>query len=131
VVLKIQGPHSERYSEIEAVQLHGDIHHDNILMAGDDGWLAIDPQGVIGPAFLESARFIQNHCFPETGTLDMPDIVRTVEYIAGSLGQPCTIVFRALLILHTLSACWNGEMHEDEKVIAREQEQCDMLLTMI
>jgi streptomycin 6-kinase len=33
------------------VLLHGDLHHDNILSNGD-GWLVIDPKGVIGePSF--------------------------------------------------------------------------------
>ena len=30
-----------------AVLLHGDLHHLNILSAGD-GWIAIDPKGVVG-----------------------------------------------------------------------------------
>jgi streptomycin 6-kinase len=32
--------------------LHGDLHHTNILTAGRQPWLAIDPKGVIGePAY--------------------------------------------------------------------------------
>ncbi len=36
------------------VPLHGDLHHDNIL-SSDRGWLAIDPQGLIGDPLYEVA----------------------------------------------------------------------------
>lgn len=36
--------------------LHGDLHQDNILKQGN-GWLAIDPKGVIGEAEFEIAAF--------------------------------------------------------------------------
>lgn len=41
--------------------LHGDLHHDNILSSQRDGWLAIDPQGVIGEASWEIAPFLVNN----------------------------------------------------------------------
>ena len=28
--------------------LHGDLHHDNVLTADREPWLAIDPHGVLG-----------------------------------------------------------------------------------
>lgn len=39
--------------------LHGDCHHENILLDGDR-WKVIDPKGVIGPAALEAGRFLHN-----------------------------------------------------------------------
>ncbi len=41
------------------VLLHGDLHHDNILQNGN-GWLVIDPKGVIGEPAYEVAAFIRN-----------------------------------------------------------------------
>lgn len=41
------------------VLLHGDLHHDNILQNGD-GWLVIDPKGLIGEPAYEVAAFIRN-----------------------------------------------------------------------
>ena len=39
-------------SMAEPVLLHGDLHHDNILAAEREPWLAIDPKGLIGePAY--------------------------------------------------------------------------------
>lgn len=31
-----------------AVVLHGDLHHGNVLLSRDRGWVAIDPHGVVG-----------------------------------------------------------------------------------
>jgi len=32
----------------EATLLHGDLHHDNILAAERQPWLALDPKGLVG-----------------------------------------------------------------------------------
>lgn len=43
----------------QEVFLHGDLHHDNILSHGD-GYVVIDPKGVIGDPAFEVAAFIRN-----------------------------------------------------------------------
>jgi len=43
----------------EPVLLHGDLHQDNVLQQGD-GWLVIDPKGVLGEPAYEVAAFIRN-----------------------------------------------------------------------
>lgn len=40
--------------------LHGDLHHENVLSAGDDRWLAIDPKGIIGPPEADTAALLRN-----------------------------------------------------------------------
>jgi streptomycin 6-kinase len=35
-------------SMAEPFLLHGDLHHENILAAEREPWLAIDPKGVVG-----------------------------------------------------------------------------------
>jgi streptomycin 6-kinase len=42
-----------------AVLLHGDLHHSNILSAQDE-WIAIDPKGVIGEPEYEVAALLEN-----------------------------------------------------------------------
>jgi streptomycin 6-kinase len=42
------------------VLLHGDLHHANILSSADDGWLAIDPKGVVGDPGYEAGPFLLN-----------------------------------------------------------------------
>ncbi len=42
------------------VLLHGDLHHENILRAGADRWLAIDPKGVAGDPAFEVGALLHN-----------------------------------------------------------------------
>ena len=61
-----------------AVVLHGDLHHGNILSAGDDGWLAIDPKGVVGEAEYEAGALLRN---------PSPSIAADREVATRRLGQ--------------------------------------------
>ncbi|CAM3638694.1 aminoglycoside phosphotransferase family protein [Cohnella lubricantis] len=40
--------------------LHGDLHHENILSAEREPWLAIDPKGVIGEPAFEPVQYLIN-----------------------------------------------------------------------
>jgi streptomycin 6-kinase len=42
------------------VVLHGDLHHDNILLDARRGWLAIDPKGVVGERAYEAGALLRN-----------------------------------------------------------------------
>jgi len=53
------------------VLLHGDLHHFNLLSSTQSGWLAIDPQGVIGDPAFEVAAFIRN---PFPGIMKLNDV---------------------------------------------------------
>lgn len=44
----------------ELVVLHGDLHHANILSAERDGWLAIDPKGLVGERACEPSVLLIN-----------------------------------------------------------------------
>lgn len=55
--------------------LHGDLHQENILSAGREPWLAIDPKGVVGEAAYDTAALLHN----PAGTLDVPDPRRVLE----------------------------------------------------
>lgn len=44
----------------EAVLLHGDLHHFNVLSTSHARWLAIDPKGVIGEKVYETGAFLRN-----------------------------------------------------------------------
>lgn len=43
-----------------SVLLHGDFHHENILLASQQQWKAIDPKGIIGDPYYEPAPFLYN-----------------------------------------------------------------------
>lgn len=42
------------------VLLHGDFHHDNILLGENNRWLVIDPEGLIGDPGYDMGLFIRN-----------------------------------------------------------------------
>ncbi|MGD7044849.1 aminoglycoside phosphotransferase family protein [Jeotgalibacillus proteolyticus] len=44
--------------------LHGDFHHFNVLLSGEEEWVAIDPKGLIGEIESDLIQFLLN-CLPE------------------------------------------------------------------
>src|SRR6185437_2535994 len=61
IVERAERMFTEYGSTTEAsVLLHGDLHHDNILAAQRQPWLAIDPKGVAGEPAYETATFVIN-----------------------------------------------------------------------
>jgi len=66
-----------------AVLLHGDLHHDNILAVGQ-GWLAIDPKGIVGEAAYETGALLRN---PLPQMLSRHDITVLCARRAAILGE--------------------------------------------
>jgi len=101
--------------------LHGDLHHENILLDAGRGWLAIDPKGVIGPRPLECGRFLHNFLEDEIeGAREIADT--TVEKLcevldvrfatfADTLAMDRTTLARVNYIDCVLSFCWTINSH--------------------
>lgn len=111
--------------------LHGDLHHDNMLFHHDGTWKVIDPQGVIGAPFLETARFIQNHAIDQDDVLHMDILDDAVTYFAVRLGETKYTIGSALFVLHVLSTCWGYEMNYDNDELARQIDGCARLLKYV
>lgn len=90
--------------------LHGDLHHDNILSHGENGWLAIDPKGVIGDLAYEAARF-QHNPIPDFLSMNHPKKVaqRRVEIIAPILQEDQSRLLAWAFFDLMLGACWSVE----------------------
>lgn len=56
--------------------LHGDLHHGNVLDFGDEGWLAIDPKGIVGERAFDYAALFAN-----------PDLADSVQPVATDPGR--------------------------------------------
>ncbi len=84
------------------VLLHGDLHHDNILQNGD-GWVVIDPKGVIGSPINEIWALVM-------------DMERDIEFIANFFKFNLQDVWDWYFVHLILAACWNLEDHIDAKL---------------
>lgn len=93
-----------------AVLLHGDLHHDNILSAGRQPWLAIDPKGLAGELAYEVGALLRN---PLPALLERPDpagvLARRVAVFSEMLGLERGRVAAWGLAQAVLSACWSDE----------------------
>ena len=74
-------------SMAESVLLHGDLHHDNILSATREPWLAIDPKGLVGEPAYEVGAWLRNP-LPQLFSMPQPERVtaRRIAQFAEELG---------------------------------------------
>ncbi len=88
--------------------LHGDLHHDNILL-GSDGYYVIDPKGVVGDRVFDIPRFILN----EFGDGINDEFVKRyhyiVAYISKRLAIPQNDINRLMYIETCMANSWNVE----------------------
>jgi streptomycin 6-kinase len=96
----------------EPVLLHGDLHHYNILAAGRQPWLAIDPKGVAGEPAYEVGALLRN---PMPQVADWRDLkavlARRVDLLAELLGFERQHLAGWGLAQAVLSAWWSYEDH--------------------
>ena len=70
------------------ILLHGDLHHWNILLDAERGWMAIDPKGVIGASCLDVGRFIGNAMgFGESVTESRKILLDAIRGFSAALGE--------------------------------------------
>jgi streptomycin 6-kinase len=100
-------------SMADVVVLHGDLHHENVLRAGD-GWLAIDAKGVIGEPAYELGALLRN---PKPWLLDgagAGDLLRRrADRLCEALELDRTRVRGWAYTQAVLSAAWSVEDGED------------------
>lgn len=84
----------------ERMLLHGDLHHDNILLRADGSYAVIDPKGVIGPEILDLPRFILNE------GLDAGHIRNVISQAAERFGYPAADIAGAYYMEAVLANLW-------------------------
>jgi streptomycin 6-kinase len=93
----------------ERVVLHGDLHHDNVLTAGREPWLAIDPHGVVGDPGYEIGAMLYNPD-PMTDDDTLLDLVPArIEQLADGLGMPIDRVVAWGFVQAVLSDVWKAD----------------------
>lgn len=97
-------------SMAEPVLLHGDLHHENILAAQREPWLAIDPKGVVGEPAYETGAWLRN---PMPQLLDMPYpgriLARRIDQLSEQLGFDRARIRDWAVAQAMLSAWWSME----------------------
>jgi len=91
------------------VVLHGDLHHDNILRATREPWLAIDPHGFVGDPGYEVGALLYN---PEPDDRDpalTALVPARVEQLADELAMPVERVVAWGFVQAVLSDVWTAE----------------------
>ncbi len=84
--------------------LHGDIHHGNILDAGERGWLAIDPKRLVGERGFDFANIF---CNPDRQVAAAPGrLARQATVVADAAGVERDRLLRWVLAWAGLSAAW-------------------------
>jgi streptomycin 6-kinase len=91
----------------DAVPLHGDLHHDNVLDGGPRGWLTIDPKALLGERAYEIANLLGNP-FPHGEIVHrLGRMKRLAEFYAGRLHLDLRRVLGFALAHAGLAASWD------------------------
>jgi streptomycin 6-kinase len=91
------------------VVLHGDLHHDNLLSAGREPWLAIDPHGRVGDPGFECGAMLYN---PDPGVRDdrlLALVPARIDQLADGLAIPADRVLAWGFVMGVLSEVWTAQ----------------------
>lgn len=89
--------------------LHGDLHHDNIVSGGERGWLAIDPQGLIGDPAYDVANIFGNPLNALSDIINPARIKSLTARFSQTLGYREEKILRYAIAHAGLSICWSLE----------------------
>lgn len=102
-------------SSPEVYLLHADLHHQNILLAKDRGWLAIDPMGVVGEPAVEIAVFVRNLWQDHHKRIDPAATMRRrIQAFCDLLGLDRGRAEGWCFVLSMVSTAWSIEDGEDD-----------------
>lgn len=104
----------------ERVLLHGDLHHDNILLREDGSYAMIDPKGVVGPEILDLPRYIMNEIDTKYETSAKEHMKKVVHRISEVFGYPEIEVAQAYFMEVVMGNVWCFE--DGEEINAEEIE---------
>ena len=89
--------------------LHGDLHHDNLLSADREPWLAIDPHGVVGDVGYDCGAMLYNPD-PDRRDDDLLTLVPArIEQLADGLAMPIDRVVAWGFVMGVLSEVWTAQ----------------------
>jgi len=119
-------------SMTDLVLLHGDLHHENILIAERKPWLAIDPKGLVGEPAYETGALLRNQLSVVLKSSRPGRVMaRRVDQLAEELGLDRTRVRGWGLAQAVLSVWWSIEDFGRLEDCDRDTLMCAELLAAI
>lgn len=110
----------EKYPD--RVLLHGDLHHDNLLLRTDGSYAMIDPKGVVGPAIMDLPRFILNELDTAHSCSDRQHIEEVIRLLGEQSGYPAADIRKLFYMETVLANIWcledGEEMNRQELELA-------------
>jgi streptomycin 6-kinase len=104
----------KEHREGEQVLLHADLHHDNILTAQREPYLAIDPKGILGVKGFDVGTFLVN---PFDALVTLPNVIEIhrerIAIFSEMLDMTQEEVNTWGFIFSVLSGCWVVGEHGD------------------
>ena len=96
-------------SSAAPVVLHGDLHYGNVLSSDRDGWLAIDPKGVIGEPCYEVGDLFRNRVDELFDSQPVAAMRRRVDMVADLTGFDRERIRLWALSQAVLSELWSAD----------------------
>lgn len=97
----------------ERYLLHGDLHHDNILLKNDGKYSIIDPKGVIGPKIFDIPRFVLNELDENLNKTGKEHILKVISKLADFLDYDEEDIRKLFFMETMLANIWCVEDDED------------------
>jgi streptomycin 6-kinase len=86
--------------------LHGDLHHENILLRDARDYVVIDPKGVIGPRLFEYGRFVHNFFVDRLHSMSAESILtQRIAALRGEYSEDEILMVGYVDLV--LSSCWS------------------------
>ncbi len=89
--------------------LHGDLHHDNILLGENKCYRIIDPKGVVGDAVFDVPRFILNEFNDILDDAFTNKYIHITHTLSEELNIPESDIRRLTYVEMCMANCWNVE----------------------
>jgi streptomycin 6-kinase len=105
--------------------LHGDLHHDNVLRATREPWLAIDPFGLVGDPGFDCGPMLYNPDPHDRDEALLTLVPHRIEQLADGYAIPVDRVVAWGFVMAVLSEVWTAQ--GDEKVGGRPLDVAAML----
>lgn len=110
----------------DRVLLHGDLHHDNLLLRTDGSYAMIDPKGVVGPAVMDLPRFILNELDTAHTCPDRQHMEKVILLLSEQSGYPVADIRKLFYMETVLANVWC--MEDGEEMNLQELDLADILL---